>query len=186
MADLPLIAQVSLSSTPHDVRRIVAALIDKGILTVKRVCEVLGAKHPETARKQMEYVQALGLARFEETGVGQAASLSLSPEWSWCASDEFRTLLGWKPVTGEGVCAPTQPATDQGVCDPDPGEPVTGEGLCDPDEPVIGEGLCDDSVRLSDDEFLRLLITKNLVERQEEKEREEEVAEAHNPLGVTG
>jgi hypothetical protein len=129
MADLPLIAQVTLSSMPHDIRRILAALINQRVLTAKRVCEVLGAKHPETARKPMDYMRALGVARFEEPGPGKEATLSLLPEWEWCASDEFRALLGLEPVTGEGVCAPTAPVTDQEVCDPD--EPVTDEELCE-------------------------------------------------------
>jgi len=104
LVDLPLVARVTLSSMPTDAGRILRALVDSGTLTTEQVKRAIGARSPETARRQMAYLHALGVARFDEPGMGKAATLSFLPEWDWCASSEFRALLEGEPVSAEGVC----------------------------------------------------------------------------------
>jgi hypothetical protein len=115
-ADLPLIARVTSSSMPIEPSRILAALVANGPLAVREVQKVIGAQHPETARKQMAYMEAVGVVSFVEAGIGKAATLAFRPEWDWCASPQFRRLLAGEPVTDEDLCAEPEPITPEGVC----------------------------------------------------------------------
>jgi hypothetical protein len=116
VSDMPLIARVTASSMPGDSARLFKGLVRAGTLSVEAAQTLLGASHPETARDRMRYMHALGVAEFHERGTGKAAELCFTPEWEWCASSEFRTLLLDEPVTGPGMCGAGEPVTDSEVC----------------------------------------------------------------------
>jgi len=95
MDDVPLIVRVALSSMPSEPGALLRAAISSktGSLTVGDVKAVLGTKSAETARDRMRYMDALRVMEFHEEGTGKAATLRFRPDWEWCASPEFRTLL---------------------------------------------------------------------------------------------
>jgi hypothetical protein len=91
--DLPLIARVTVSTMPGSTGRIFQALVShQGEMSVAEVQEALGSKHRQTARTQMERLDALGVTEFRKAGKGKAARICFRPEWKWCASPEFRAL----------------------------------------------------------------------------------------------
>lgn len=118
MDDLPLIAAVAVSSMPGDTSTIFKALVTHGgTLTVEQVQQTLKARHRETARDRIRYLEALGVVEFENPGAGKTSILRLRPEWAWCATPEFRALLqDGAPVSRQEVCGPGEPVTDRGVC----------------------------------------------------------------------
>jgi len=91
---LPLVAQVTMFSILRSRRALFQTLVrdPECRLTVAQAQEALGVS-PETARKAMDEMGWLGIARFIEPGSGKPAYLTLEPNWSWCADDNFRSLL---------------------------------------------------------------------------------------------
>ncbi len=119
MDDLPLVAAVTVSSMPGDTSAIFGALItNDGALTVEAVQEVLKARHRETARDRMRYLEALGVVEFENAGPGKTSILRLRPDWAWCASPDFRALLSLDrvPVCRGKVRETGELVTDPGRC----------------------------------------------------------------------
>lgn len=118
--DVPLIVRVTVSSMPGDVGSIFRALVESGGagLTVADVQRVLGAKHPQTARRRMAYMHALDVTEFDERGAGRAAGLHFRPDWQWCTSPEFRALVRGEPITAGGLCGVAGPISAQGSCVP--------------------------------------------------------------------
>jgi hypothetical protein len=110
MADLPLLATVTVSSMPGDSSPIFRALVENdGELSVQAVQTLLGAEHPDTARTRMRYLHALGVMEFVNLGQGKAGALRFRPEWDWCASPAFKPILLGELVKNPGVCV--QPVT---------------------------------------------------------------------------
>jgi hypothetical protein len=117
--DVPLIARVAVSSMPTDAGKVLRALVESTnqSLTVKDVQTALGVGHAETARGVMRDLDRRGVMEFKEGGTGKPALLKFGPKWAWCASSEFRALLGADaaPITEREVCASREPVTDQEV-----------------------------------------------------------------------
>jgi hypothetical protein len=92
--DLPLVVEVTLSSILQHRRTLFLALVRdaKCRLTVAQAHVALGVSL-DTARKAMEEMDWLGIAQFIEAGTGKPAYLTLDPNWSWCADNNFRPLL---------------------------------------------------------------------------------------------
>jgi hypothetical protein len=91
--DLPLVAQVAVSSMPRECGRILMALVQHQALTVAQVQAALAVKHPETARKVMEELAGGGVCEYLPGGPGKTALLRVRPEWAWCSSPEFQAIL---------------------------------------------------------------------------------------------
>ena len=98
--DLPLLAHVVISSMPTECGRVFAALVKRGGEPMKTadVQAVLGAKHPETARRVMEDLERRGVMHYEkgerpsrENPVPvKSGSLRFADEWTWCTSPQFQ------------------------------------------------------------------------------------------------
>ena len=104
--DLPMVAQVAISSIPQEPRRVLLALARKEgqPLTVKQV-ENTGVGSRHTAERVMEVLDQLGVMKFEKEGTGKVSRLSIRPEWAWCMAGDFRSLLlegtTWQESGGE-------------------------------------------------------------------------------------
>ena len=92
--DLPMIAQVTLSSMPERRRAVLLAFAKNGgePLTVSQVESAAGVSR-KTAGQYMDEMHWLGLATFEAEGTGKASHLVLKPEWAWCMGEDFVPLL---------------------------------------------------------------------------------------------
>ena len=93
--DLPLAAHVAVSSMPLPGAQVFRGLVQEGRpLSVAQVQALIGARHPDTARKVMENLDGRRVMAFEERGIGKAAELCFrEPDWAWCGSPEFRDIL---------------------------------------------------------------------------------------------
>ena len=117
--DLPIIVRVAVSSMPTDRGTIFKALAAAGgQLTVEQARQALGVKSLETARRRMEYFDALGVMEFVETGTGKPAYLRFRTDWAWCASPEFTALLQGNvpPVLDQALNGSPEPVKNRGVC----------------------------------------------------------------------
>jgi hypothetical protein len=92
--DLPVISRVMLSSMPVRRRKVFVALAKKAgqALTAKEVQLAMG-KTQHTAEGVMRDLHSLGVMKFKEHGQGKASTLTFSPEWAWCLSPDFTSLL---------------------------------------------------------------------------------------------
>jgi len=92
--DLPMIAQVTVSSIPLERRAVLLALAKNGRkpLTVNQVEEVTGVSR-HTAERIMQDLDWLGVMRFNKEGDGKASSLAIRSEWAWCVSEKFAPFL---------------------------------------------------------------------------------------------
>jgi hypothetical protein len=91
--DLPLVAQVAVSSMPSECALVFRALVLQKEITVGQVQAVLGVKSAETARGVMEGLERRGVMEYIRAGPGKAAILRFQPEWAWCTSPEFQAIL---------------------------------------------------------------------------------------------
>jgi hypothetical protein len=91
--DLPIIANLTLSSMQRQRRALFKALVlsPSRRLTVAECMEVLSMSHG-TAQSAMQELHLLGIAKFVEPGNGKASMLSLAQDWSWCAEDNLVTV----------------------------------------------------------------------------------------------
>ena len=96
LEELPMIAQVALSSIPvHRTAVLVAMARNNGEpLCVKQVEEATGVSR-HTAEMYMEEMDWLRVMKFDKEGVGKPSQLSIRPEWDWCMSASFAPLLLW-------------------------------------------------------------------------------------------
>lgn len=93
-ADLPMVAQVALSSMPSDRRAIWRAMAQNQgqPLTVKQVSTALEVC-PNTAQERMQEMAWLGSMVFDAPGQGKASTLSVHPDWAWFVTGEGAQLL---------------------------------------------------------------------------------------------
>ena len=91
--DLPLLARVTVSSMPSKCALVFPALVQQKEMTVSQVQPVLAVRHHATAQKVMEDLGRRGVLEYVEGGPGKPALLRFRPEWAWCTSPEFRTIL---------------------------------------------------------------------------------------------
>jgi hypothetical protein len=112
--DLPMIAQVTVSSIPAERRAVLLALAknEGKSLTVSQVEDATQVTR-HTAERVMEELDWLGIMRFHKEGNGKPSTLSIKPEWAWCVSEHFSPfLLGtgtWQKSGDEcaaGSCLP--------------------------------------------------------------------------------
>ena len=108
--DMPMIAQVTLSSMPAERKAVlVARARNQGdLLTVAQVEEATGVSR-HTAERIMEDLDWLGIMKFEKEGVGRPSQLSIRSEWEWIVSGDFGALLvkasTWQKSGGESQVA---------------------------------------------------------------------------------
>jgi hypothetical protein len=91
--DLPLVAQIAVSSMPSECALVFRALVQQQEMTLGQVQAALGVKSAETARGVIEDLERRGVMEYIRAGSGKAAILRFRPEWEWCASTEFRVIL---------------------------------------------------------------------------------------------
>jgi hypothetical protein len=91
--DLPLVAQVAVSSMPSEGALVFRALVQQKEMTVGQVQAALGVKSAETARGVMEDLERRGVLEYIQAGRGKAAIIRFRPEWAWCTSPEFQAIL---------------------------------------------------------------------------------------------
>jgi hypothetical protein len=91
-ADLPLVAQVAVSSMPSECALVFRRLVQQKEMTVGQVQAALGVKSAETARGVMEGLERRGVMEYTRAGPGKAAILRFRPEWAWCTSPEFQAI----------------------------------------------------------------------------------------------
>lgn len=91
--DLPLIAQISLSTIPSPLGTIIRELATQGQLTRAAVQALLQVKSPSTARTIMEEIGQLGVVRDISKGQGKESYLEFDHKWAWCGSKEFQAIL---------------------------------------------------------------------------------------------
>lgn len=106
--DVPLMANVAMSSIPQNRRSILLAMAENHgkPMTVHLVESALDVSR-HTAEKAMEEMHWLGVAVFSKPGNGLTSTLSLNPEWDWFMSGEGRAYLQaatWQKLGGE--CTP--------------------------------------------------------------------------------
>jgi len=103
--DLPVVAQVAVSTMPTNCRLIFKALV--GIrghsLSVGQVQKVLGVAHRQTARTKMDDLARRNIVRFVKLGTGRRAVLRFTSQWKQCATAQFREWLRIEPVKKRGV-----------------------------------------------------------------------------------
>ena len=107
--DLPVIGQLTASSLPSRLRGVMLCLVNgdsKGV-SVETVQKALGVAHSQTARDAMRALAGRGVAKYEEYGQGQAATLFLRPEWMFCQTAWYRALLNGELVSNPGLCVPS-------------------------------------------------------------------------------
>jgi len=99
--DLPMIAQITLSSIPDRRRAILLAFVEREgrPLTVAQIAQATRVSR-HTAETYMAELEWLGVATFEKDGNGQASHLCLNPDWEWCVRPEFAPLLLARPLIG--------------------------------------------------------------------------------------
>lgn len=108
--DLPMIAQVTLSSMPAERRAALVAMAGSNgePLTVQQVKDATG-KSPHTVEDLMKELEWLGIMKFEKESTGKASHLSARPEWAWAVSGDFAALLleasTWQKSGGESLVA---------------------------------------------------------------------------------
>lgn len=93
-ADLPMVAQVALSSMPSHRRALWIAMTQNQAqpLTVKQVSTALEVS-PNTAQERMQEMAWLGPMVFDSPGQGKASTLSVHPDWVWFVTGEGGQLL---------------------------------------------------------------------------------------------
>ena len=93
--DLPLVAQVTVSTMPPECRLVFKALLHNqgAALTTAQVQAALRVRHPMTAIKVMEELDQRGVMKLVKAGQGRPWELHLQPEWEWCVQDEGRELF---------------------------------------------------------------------------------------------
>lgn len=93
--DLPLIAEVTLSTMPPQYGQVFRVLVDKAdhTLTSSEVQRALQVSSPNTAKNTMEHLEKLGIMEYIQPGKGQTSSLKFDEDWAWCASTDFREIL---------------------------------------------------------------------------------------------
>jgi hypothetical protein len=91
--DLPLVAQVAVSSMPSECALVFRALVQRKEMTLGQVQAALGVKSAETARGVMEDLERRGVMEYIRAGAGKAAIVRFRPEWAWCTSPEFQAIL---------------------------------------------------------------------------------------------
>jgi hypothetical protein len=91
--DLPLVAQVAVSSMPSKCALLFPALVQQKEMTVSQVQMVLGVQHHATAQHVMEDLNRRGVMEYIKGGVGQATLMRFRSDWEWCTSPEFRAIL---------------------------------------------------------------------------------------------
>ena len=98
--DLPLIAEVTLSTMPPQYGLVFRALLHKAdhMLTSSEVQQALQVKSSSTARKTMEHLDKLGIMEFVQPGQGQTSYVSFRENWAWCVSEEFLSILRGNPT----------------------------------------------------------------------------------------
>jgi hypothetical protein len=124
--DLPLLAQVVVSSMPSECGLVFAALVKRGgdPLTSTEVKDILHVRHPETARKVMEDLGRRGVVQYEKgkpgtlNDAGTPDQLRFLPEWEWCLSPEFQKVV--RAVMGKlspgGGCVSSSNLSKIGAC----------------------------------------------------------------------
>lgn len=92
--DLPMIAQVMISSIPAERRAVLLALANNEgkPLTVSQVEDATQVSR-HTAEGIMKDLDWLGMMRFSKEGSGKASTLSIKPSWAWCVEEKFAPYL---------------------------------------------------------------------------------------------
>lgn len=93
--DLPLVAQVTVSTMPPPCGRIFEALVGKedGQLSRAEVQAVLQVASSDTAITVMRDLHRFGVFDYIENGQGSASYLQFHKDWVWCGSEEFQSIL---------------------------------------------------------------------------------------------
>ena len=101
--DLPLVAQVTISTMPPPCGRIFEALAGKedGQLSRAEVQAVLQVATPNTAITVMGDLPRFEVFDYIEKGQGAASYLQFHKAWAWCGSKEFQSILNLSKI---GVC----------------------------------------------------------------------------------
>ncbi|MDK2743469.1 MAG: hypothetical protein NDI90_11180 [Nitrospira sp. BO4] len=116
--DVPMVAQVALSSMPRDRRTIWMALArqEGRPLTVQQVATVLEVSR-HTAEDRMTEMEWLGCMVFDKPGNGKESTLRVRPEWTWFVTGQGAGLLlgtTWQNSGGE-----SEAGTESSITNPE-------------------------------------------------------------------
>jgi hypothetical protein len=93
--DMPLVAQLTVSSMPTERRKLFLALVHQGgqTLNVRQVGTVLGQRHHHTALQAISRAARLSVFHHVERSDEGATSLRLADDWAWAALPPYRELF---------------------------------------------------------------------------------------------
>jgi hypothetical protein len=94
MVDLPIIAEVTISSMPTAFSRLFRAPVHTKELAITEAQEVLGKVHRGTVEKRMKEAAKSGIFEFDEGKGSRPTLLRFAEDLKWCNSAGFKEILG--------------------------------------------------------------------------------------------
>jgi hypothetical protein len=100
--DLPLVAQVTVSTMPPPCGQIFEALVVKENSQLSRaeIQAVMKVASHNTAIKMMEDLDRFEVFDYIEQGQGKTFFLQFQEKWAWCGSEEFQSILNLSKIGG--------------------------------------------------------------------------------------